>query len=109
MGSGASHPYPDEAAALAAGKTQEEIDAYKAGLPKKPKFVYLPVVGRGEQIHLLCAEHGVDYDFVLPAFQPLRLRPWRLMPSMSMLSSPQANSRARMAKARLQRQAYEQY
>eukprot|EP00942_MAST-04A_sp_MAST-4A-sp1_P010240 g10240.t1 len=67
MGSGASHPYPDEAAALAAGKTQEEIDAYKAGLPKKPKFVYLPVVGRGEQIHLLCAEHGVDYDFVLPA------------------------------------------
>ena len=62
MGSGASHPYPDEAAALADGKTQEEIDAYKASL-NKPKFVYLPVIGRGEQIHLLCAEHGLDFNF----------------------------------------------
>ena len=70
MGSGASaeHPYPDEAAALADGKTQDEIDAYKASLTagKKHRFIYLPVVGRGEQIHLLCAEHGVEYETVLP-------------------------------------------
>jgi hypothetical protein len=35
--------------------------------PVKPKFIYLPVVGRGEQIHLLLAEHGMEVDFVLPA------------------------------------------
>ena len=28
---------------------------------------YLPVVGRGEQIRLLAAEHGIDYETVLPA------------------------------------------
>ena len=33
----------------------------------KPKFIYLPVVGRGEQIRLLAAEHGIDYETVLPA------------------------------------------
>jgi glutathione S-transferase len=77
MGAGAStteHPFADDAAALAAGKTQEEIDTYKAGLSagaeeqdeKKAKFVYLPVVGRGEQIHLLAAEHGLEYETVLP-------------------------------------------
>ena len=33
----------------------------------KPKFIYLPVVGRGEQIRLLAAEHGLDYETVLPA------------------------------------------
>ena len=33
----------------------------------KPKFIYLPVVGRGEQIRLLAAEHRVDYETVLPA------------------------------------------
>ena len=34
MGGAASaqHPYADEAAALADGKSQEEIDQYKAGL-----------------------------------------------------------------------------
>ncbi|GMH59049.1 hypothetical protein TrRE_jg9443 [Triparma retinervis] len=35
--------------------------------PVKPKFIYLPVVGRGEQIHLLLAEHAMEVDFVLPA------------------------------------------
>lgn len=35
--------------------------------PAKPKFMYLPVVGRGEQIILLAAEHGIEYDFVPPA------------------------------------------
>jgi glutathione S-transferase len=67
MGAGAStakHPFPDEAAALAAGKTQEEIDSYKASI--KARFIYLPVVGRGEQIHLLAAEHGLEYETVLP-------------------------------------------
>ena len=67
MGAGAStakHPFPDEAAALAAGKTQEEIDSYKASI--KVRFIYLPVVGRGEQIHLLAAEHGLEYETVLP-------------------------------------------
>ena len=33
----------------------------------KPKFIYLPVVGRGEQIRLLAAEHGIDYETVPPA------------------------------------------
>ena len=33
----------------------------------KPKFIYLPDVGRGEQIRLLAAEHGLDYETVLPA------------------------------------------
>ena len=35
----------------------------------KPKFIYLPVVGRGEQIRLLAVEHGLglDYETVLPA------------------------------------------
>ena len=28
---------------------------------------YLPVVGRGEQIRLLAAEHDIDYETVLPA------------------------------------------
>ena len=32
----------------------------------KPKFIYLPIVGRGEQIRLLLAEHGMEVDFVLP-------------------------------------------
>ena len=33
----------------------------------KPKFIYLPVVGRGEQIRLLAAEHDIAYETVLPA------------------------------------------
>lgn len=43
MGSGASseHPYADEAAALADGKTQDEIDAYKAKLTSEDPAAYL--------------------------------------------------------------------
>jgi glutathione S-transferase len=101
MGAGASMetpPYTTAEEALAAGKTQEEIDAYvaqkkvaddaaaasaekppesprtaeakieapAAAGDKTPKFVYLPVVGRGEQIHLLAAEHGFAFEFVKP-------------------------------------------
>ena len=34
----------------------------------KPKFIYLPMVGRGEQIRLLAAEHGIDYETVKTVF-----------------------------------------
>ncbi|GMH84577.1 hypothetical protein TrVE_jg1468 [Triparma verrucosa] len=42
-------------------------ETFMSFVVQKPKFVYLPVVGRGEQIHLLLAEHGMEVDFVLPA------------------------------------------
>ena len=35
----------------------------------KPKFIYLPMVGRGEQIRLLAAEHGIDYETVKTVFE----------------------------------------
>ena len=50
MGAAASTKYATVEEALADGKTQEEIDSYKASI--KARFIYLPVVGRGEQIHL---------------------------------------------------------
>ena len=52
-------------------KQAQQINKMGAGASvegdAKPKFIYLPVVGRGEQIRLLAAEHGLDYETVLPA------------------------------------------
>ena len=29
-------------------------------------FAYFPIVGRGEQIRLICAEHGIPYEEIVP-------------------------------------------
>ena len=64
MGSGASG-FKSEEEALKAGKTQEDIDAWKkANL--KPKLVYFPIPGRAEvvrtRIHITPMVSGGDIN-----------------------------------------------
>jgi len=47
------------------GIAQELISQRKSS-GAKIEFCYFPIVGRGEQIRLICAEHGLTFDEIVP-------------------------------------------
>ena len=38
---------------------------------KQIELAYLPVIGRGEQINLICALHGIEINYLLPKLKSL--------------------------------------